>query len=148
MRPRLIHTHKARIIGRIFGRRLDIWTGESFHAEWRSPLSSALPSWACGFCLQSHRKVAEAPSIISTFLAAGRGGRWKGKNQVSHLRQLPTGILLEHPTEHYLNLTGQQLVSWPYLTLLEEGKCSVLAKYTTTSNETGVVIQNGGTGIR
>lgn len=54
------------------------------------------------------------------------GGR-KAKKQVSHLCQLPTGILLEHPTEHYLKLTGHQLVSWPYLTVWEEGKCSVLA---------------------
>lgn len=64
----------------------------------------------------------------------------KAKKQVSHLCQLPTGILPEHSTEHYLNLTGQQFVSWPYLILWEEAKCSVLAKYTTTSNKTGVLL--------
>ena len=137
MRPRLIHTHKARMVGRSFGQHSDIRVGEPFLAE-SSPLYLQLPSWAHGSAFKVTKQLLKLqPSLLCSRQQEGEEDG-KAKEQVSHLSQLPTGA--EHPREHYLNLTGQHLVTRPYLIVWEAGKCSlILAKHVTTSNKTGVL---------
>lgn len=72
----------------------------------------------------------------------------KAIEQVSHLSQFPPGA--EHPTEHYLNLTGQHLVTRPYLIVWEAGKCSLILYQSTLPPQIrlGFFTPSGGSGYQ